>query len=228
MKFLEYIPFSTPTLGTVFLLIILPLLTSTFDPLTVPGEWISLEIGGFELFEGFNKVFSAFFSPSPILRNCCLFLALIDTDFFVSSLLDDADDWGCDGGAHEDGNCSVMGLDPIHGSFVLEEKELLADEEEEGDGVVGKELLTDTIPESTEYLSLLWADSSGVSINPVREFNVDGDNMSCIWSTLLDLGFGEGSIEPNGASFMPEPEDVLLLPLPILLFPLFNIRFRWL
>ena len=48
----------------------------------------------------------------------------------------------------------MIGLDPIHGSFVLEEKELLADEEEEGDGVVGKELFTDTIPESTEYLSL--------------------------------------------------------------------------
>ena len=120
-----------------------------------------------------------------------------------------------------------MGLDPIHGSFVLEENELLADEEEEGDGVVGKELFTDTMPESTEYLSLPWTDSSGVSINPVREGNVDGDNIICMWSTLLDRGFGEGGIEPNGASFMPEPLDVLFLPLPILLFPLFSIRFRW-
>ena len=113
----------------------------------------------------------------------------------------------------------------MHGSFVLEENELLADEEDDGDGVVGKELFTDTIPESTEYLSLPWADSSGVSINPVREFNVDGDNISCMWSTLFDRGFGEGGIEPNGASFMTEPADVLLLPVPILLFPLFNIRF---
>ena len=93
-------------------------------------------------------------SPSPILRNCCLFLALSDKDFFVSSLLDEAGDDGCNCGAQGEGNCSVIGLDPIHGSFVLEEKELLADEEEEGDGVVGKELFTDTIPESTEYLSL--------------------------------------------------------------------------
>ena len=46
----------------------------------------------------------------------------------------------------------MIGVAPMHGNLVLEENELLADDD--GDGVVGKELLTDTIPESTEFLSL--------------------------------------------------------------------------
>ena len=37
---------------------------------------------------------------------------------------------------------------------MLEENELFADDEEDGDGVVGKELFTETIPESTEFFSL--------------------------------------------------------------------------
>ena len=42
----------------------------------------------------------------------------------------------------------------MQGSLVLDEKELVADDDEEVDGVVGKELFMETIPESTEYLSL--------------------------------------------------------------------------
>ena len=47
-----------------------------------------------------------------------------------------------------------MGLATMQGNLVLVANELRADDEEEGDGVVGKELLTETIPESTEFLSL--------------------------------------------------------------------------
>ena len=60
----------------------------------------------------------------------------------------------------------MIGVAPIHGSLVFDEKELFADDDEEGDGVVGKELLTETIPESTEFLSLPGINSSGVSNEP--------------------------------------------------------------
>ena len=71
-------------------------------------------------------------------------------DFLLSSLVTvDVCDCGC---AVVDGNWSVIGLVPMQGSLFVDENEFLADDE--GDGVVGKELFTDTIPESTEYLSL--------------------------------------------------------------------------
>ena len=63
---------------------------------------------------------------------------------------------------------------------MLEENELFADDDEDGDGVVGKELFTETIPESTEFLSLPGANSSGVSNVPLCEFNVEGDNIMCM------------------------------------------------
>ena len=72
----------------------------------------------------------------------------------------------------------MIGVAPIHGNLVLEENELFADDE--GDGVVGKELLTDTIPESTEFLSLPGTNSSGVINIPFDEFSVDGDSVMCI------------------------------------------------
>ena len=140
--------------GIVFLLIILLWPCSPFDldmvvceavPLDNGDEFKSLEIGTTELGP------STDFSPSPMRRNCCLFLALVDRGFLVVSLFPVESD-GCieiEGG----GYCSVIGLDPIEGNLVLEEKELLADKEEQGDGVVGKELFIETIPESTEYFS---------------------------------------------------------------------------
>ena len=72
----------------------------------------------------------------------------------------------------------MIGVAPIHGNLVFEENELFADDE--GDGVVGKELLTDTIPESTEFLSLPGPNSSGVINIPFDEFSVDGDSVMCM------------------------------------------------
>ena len=84
------------------------------------------------------------FAPSPMRRNCCRFLALLDRDFCLISLLADANG-NCDN-EDDGGYFRVIGLEPIHGNLVLEEKELLADEEEEGDGVVDKELFIGTTP----------------------------------------------------------------------------------
>ena len=72
----------------------------------------------------------------------------------------------------------MIGVAPMHGNLVLEENKLLADDD--GDGVVGKELLTDTIPESTEFLSLPGPNSSGVINIPFDEFSVDGDSVMCM------------------------------------------------
>ena len=116
----------------------------------------------------------------------------------------------------------------MHGSFVFDENELLADDDEEGDGVVGRELLTETIPESTEFLSLPGTNSSGVSNEPLFGFVDEDDNVMCIWPTLFDLGFGDGGIELMGANLIPLADEVLLLPQPVLLFPLVVTRFRWL
>ena len=63
---------------------------------------------------------------------------------------------------------------------MLEEKELFADDEEDGDGVVGKELFTETIPESTEFFSLPGTKSSGVCNVPLFEFSVEGDSIMCM------------------------------------------------
>ena len=88
----------------------------------------------------------------PVRRNCCLFLALIDIDDFDSTLLFvESGGWYFVIGL---GYWSVIGLAPMKGNLVLVANELIADDDEEGDGVVGKELLTETIPESTEFLSL--------------------------------------------------------------------------
>lgn len=116
---------------------------------------------------------------------------------------------------------------PMHGSLVFDENELFADDDEEGDGVVGKELLTETMPESTEFLSLPGTNSSGVSNEPLLGFIDEDDNIMCIWPTLFDLGFGDGGIELMGANLIPLADEVLLLPLPVLLFPLVVRRFRW-
>ena len=120
----------------------------------------------------------------------------------------------------------MIGVAPIHGNLVLDENELLADDE--GDGVVGKELLTDTIPESTEFLSLPGTNSSGVINRPFDEFSVEGDNVMCMWLTLLDRGLGDGDIELIGANLTPPAEEVLLRPLPDLLLPPLLILLRWL
>lgn len=113
----------------------------------IDDEAIAIGIG--EVFVSLGFVIpqlglSTDFAPSPMRRNCCRFLALHDRDFCLTSLLTD-DNGNCD---NEDdaGYCSVIGLEPIHGNLVLEEKELLADEEEEGDGVVDKELFIGTTP----------------------------------------------------------------------------------
>ena len=63
---------------------------------------------------------------------------------------------------------------------MFEEKELFADDEEDGDGVVGRELFTETIPESTEFFSLPGTESSGVCNVPLFEFSVEGDSIMCM------------------------------------------------
>ena len=109
---------------------------------------------------------------------------------------------------------------------MLEEKQWFADAEEGGDGVVGKELLTETIPESSENLSLTCNNSSGDNSKPLSVMDEDGVIIICVESTLLDRGFGaDGSIALRGANFIPKLADVLALPLPvILLLPLGFIR----
>ena len=119
-----------------------------------------------------------------------------------------------------------MGLATMQGNLVLVANELRADDEEEGDGVVGKELLTETIPESTEFLSLDWYNSSGVNKTPLLRFVEEDDNIICMQSTLLDRGLGEGGIAPRGTNLIPKPDDVLFLPLPILPFPFLPLCLR--
>ena len=77
-----------------------------------------------------------------------------------------------------------MGLVPMQGSLFVDENEFLADDE--GDGVVGKELFTDTIPESTEYLSLPWMASSGDSKGPGLVLSAEGGDIICIESDCLE------------------------------------------
>ena len=225
----KYAPFCDVFVESVFLFTIFSFDDSLVVLVTMSRGTLSFKmIEVFVVFGGFmmQSGSSTLFLPSSIWRNCCLRLALRDMDFLLSSLVSD-DVCDC-GRAVVDGNWSVMGLGPMQGSLFVDENEFLADDE--GDGVVGKELFTDTIPESTEYLSLPWIASSGDSKGPGLVFSAESGDTICIESDCLEWDLWvDGTNEPEiGANFIPDPDDIPFLLFTALFWSLFISLLLWL